>query len=67
MERHRVLLQERGELQRARARVDRFLRLPGLRHALALQSLGPQLYRSRLGRLLLARLWRPVKRRLLGP
>jgi hypothetical protein len=67
MERHRVLLQERGELQRGHARVARVMRLPGVRHALALQRLGPRLYRSRLGRLLLARVWRPVKRRLLGP
>ncbi|HEY3186766.1 MAG TPA: glycosyltransferase family 4 protein, partial [Solirubrobacteraceae bacterium] len=67
MERHRVLLQERAELQRAHARVARLMRLPGVRHALALQRLGPRLYRSRVGRLLLTRVWRPVKRRLLGP
>jgi glycosyltransferase involved in cell wall biosynthesis len=67
IERQRVLMQERGELQRAQARVQRVARLPGVRHTLAVQRLGPRLYRSRLGRVLLARVWRPVKRRLLGP
>ncbi len=47
-------------------RVERMERLPGVRHALAVRALGPRLYRSRLGRLLLTRVWRPVKRRLLG-
>jgi O-antigen biosynthesis protein len=67
MEHHRILLQERAELQRMQERVERVERLPGVRQALAVRALGPRLYRSRLGRILLARVWRPVKRRLLGP
>jgi hypothetical protein len=67
IERNRVLLQDRAELQRTQERVERVTRLPGVRQAVAVRALGPRLYRSRLGRILLARLWRPVKRRLLGP
>jgi hypothetical protein len=66
LEAQRTLLFERAELARANERWQRVLALPGVRHALALQRLGPRLYRSRLGRILLVRVWRPVKRRLLG-
>ena len=67
IERDRILLQERSELQLMQERMERFERLPGIRHALRVRAIGPMLYRSRAGRLLLARVWRPVKRRLLGP
>jgi O-antigen biosynthesis protein len=65
LERHRIILQQRAELQVLRMRLARLERLPGLSHALRLRGLGARLYRSPRGRVFLVRVWRPLKRRLL--
>jgi hypothetical protein len=66
IERDRVLLQERAELMRVQHRLQALERLPGVRVLVRLRAIGPWLYSSPRGRLVLERVWRPVKRRLLG-
>jgi glycosyltransferase involved in cell wall biosynthesis len=65
LESHRIVLQERAELQRVEARLLALERLPGLKQLLRLRVIGARLYRTPRGRLLLERVWRPLKRRLL--
>jgi len=66
IERDRVLLQERAELMRVQHRLQALERLPGVRVLVRLRAIGPWLYSSPRGRLVLERVWRPIKRRLLG-